>query len=264
MLGFSPAPKRAVAALVALTLSALAAPAAAQPAFTPPLDAPTPIEAPISFALAPGASAACVSRQTLEGADLPVVPEARTRISVEQAEDGLRLRLADPDSDAIDIVLRIAPDGAVTLDPASMLGVSTDAQRQIMSAVLGLAPELQLHRRTLGQDDPLYDPGAIEQIFGQMFTAMAGPGFKPEISGGSYLRGETDMDGRRVVVFRGNFELAEPDLGMRVVVDAIETFDVETGLRAYDEIVIRIPAPPGLDVPEVTLRQISVCTLSGL
>lgn len=238
---------------------ALAGPAAAQPAFSPPLDAPTPIESPISFALAPGASVDCAGFQSVEGAQLPAPPETRIRIAVDAAEGGVRLRLIDLAGSNAEIAVFAGDDGRVAIDPTSDLGAFEGVDQATLAAVAAQIPELKLHRRTFGQEDPLYTPDELEAVFERMFAEMAGPGVRPDISGGSYLRGASSLDGAEMAVFRGAIELADPSLGLRVVVNNVEVFDTATGLRVFSETVIRIPAPPALDVPEVIVRQRVSC-----
>ncbi len=246
----------------AVVAAALAGSALAQPNFSPPIDAPTPLSAPISFELAPGAAADCVGSQSVEGAPLPVPPETRMRLVVEQAPGGVRLRIIDQTGGDIEIALVVSDDGAITLDESTDLGAASDVERETLAAVAGLVPELRLHRRTLDQDDPLYDANEIERVFGDMFAAMAGQGVSPDISGGAFLSGESSLDGARVAVFKTNVTIEDQSVGMRVVIDAVEAYDVATGLRAYAATTMRIPSPPGLDVPEIVLRQSLLCTLS--
>lgn len=248
---------------VAFAVMALGSSALAQIEFNPPLEALNEIESPIPFALRPGTAADCVGRQTVDGADLPVPPETRFRIAVEEGVGGLRYSLTDQSGGAAPIGVLIGADGGLSLDPTTSLGGASPADREAMAAIASLAPELLLHRRTLDQDDSLYRTGEIEVVFGRLFSAIAGASFAPEISGGSFLSGETLFGERRVAVFKGSFEILEASLSMRVVLDTVEVFDVDSSLRVYSDTVVRIPTPPGIEAPEIILRQNVVCT-SGL
>lgn len=235
--------------------------AAAQQSFEPPLDAPAPLAAPVSFELTPGSRSVCVDSQSVEGVPLPAPPEARYELVIEDAGGGVRVRLVDRDATGLEISIVMADDGAITLEESSALGGVSAEEKALIAAVVTQLPELRLHQRTLSQGDSMYELAELEQIFGDMFAAMGGQTARPEISGGSFLTGESDAGGRRVAVFGGTIEVSAPGDGLTITQDVQEAYDVETGLRVYSNITARMPAPPGVDATEIVFRQTTVCAL---
>lgn len=235
------------AAPLGLAAAAFALAAArAQPAFSPPLEHPTPIESPARFALVPGTRADCVvwtRAETATGVEAEVGD--RRLVTVDAAGPDLRVSVrekVDEPEWAVDLVARIDPAGGVTLEPGSIATGSEVAgsDPDIVAGVSSLVTEIGLHGRTLEQGEIAMTAEDLENALSlsreyRSLREGYGDGLRIEISGQYRLIGESRADGRRVYVFEVDYaarmSLSGEDaaLGMR----GYDAIDAETSLTAY-------------------------------
>lgn len=232
------------------------------PNFDPPLDAPAPLIAPVEMALTPGARATCASREWISGADAPRPAQARVVIEVSAAENGVRLRVAEPQFGLFDYTAVKTADGAIALEQAVRLGEEAPEAEALAAALAKLAPELRLHGRTLSEGDALFDNREIAALFAETAASIDGGVSTPLVRGGVTLAGETVADGRRVLVFATDLTLAAPPQGLTIGLVGHEAFDIDTGLRLYADATIEIRTDvEGRPSSGFVIRQEVVCAL---
>lgn len=241
-------------------LSGALAPAVAQ-TFSPPLGSPAELTGPISFKLVAGTSSSCTDTQSIEGVAVPAPPASSYRLVVEEADDGLRVRLISNQNGPVEIALLVPEAGEPRLENASFANGATEQEQRILETVVTQLPELRLHNRTLNKGDDIYVTDELEDILGQTFVAMGGQTEKPDIEGGLLLVGESVSGGHRVAVFQGSISLSAPEDGYKFTQDVTEAYDVETGLRLYSDIVARMPAPEGVDIEEIVFKLSTRCSI---
>ncbi len=252
-------PRRSSVA-VAWAALLVAGAAGAQPAFSPPLDAPTPLAAPVAMALAPGAAAECVTETFVEGANTPPPPPSALTISIDEAPNGVRVRIVER-AGLFDVTLLVSDAGEVSLG-APMEG-AFGFGAQLLEQAEQLLPEVRVHRRTLAQGDEILSAEDVAELMSAAMGAVAGQDAALDVSGGSRLVGESSLDGRRVIVFDSEVVVGMPAERVTLFLDGVDAYDAATGLRLYSDIRIRIESPPETGAQTLTYAQILVCSLTS-
>lgn len=234
--------------------------AVAQPGFTPPLDSPTPIASPVTLSLLPGASVECTTSGVITGVDLPPPPETSVVIAVEEAPNGVRVRARDGFGMS-DISVLITDAGEVSFDDSSRLPPGMVITEEDIEQAAQILPEIRIHNRTLGQDDPVLTGDEVAGLVAAMMGApMAGATM--DASGASVLTGESSFNGRRVIVFDTMIEVVETTEGIRMTLNGVDAYDAETALRVYASHVIRVEPPAGVSMPPIVIDQTITCALT--
>ncbi len=253
--------RRAVAAAFCPALVLLGAGAVAQPSFAPPLDAATPLAAPAEFRLLPGTGVDCVvtTIEAIAGGEQTRIVERRS-IAVESAPGGLRVHVIETGQDPVDVVARIDPSGAVTVeDGAVIFGRSTfGPDDDVLGALVALVPELALHGRTLGQSETLLSGDDIAKAF-----ALAPEGLSFDSDGAFRLVGESRADGRRVYVFQGDYTFRETAFDVTIEVDGFDAYAADTGLPVYASYALAFFEPQSGSAPYATAALEMICGFAG-
>lgn len=248
------------AAIAAVALTAGAA--QAQTRFTPPLDRPTPLAAPVAMALQPGAAAECVSEASITGMDLPSPPPSRTNLTVSDSADGVILRVVEG-AGLYDITLLIAEDGTVTLGEGSRMSGADLLGPNFLDQAAQLMPEVRIHRRTLAQGDSIVDEEEVSQLIAGALGPLASENAQIDVTGGSVVAGESATSaGRRVIVFDSEITLSVPSEGVDVRLIGVDAYDAETALRVYSNYTMNVAMPPAAGIPELVFNQTLNCELT--
>lgn len=257
---------------LAAALSLSAAAANAQTTFNPPLNAATPLSAPVYLEMQPGWRSDCVMTMTADDANFPPLPPTPMSFVVTAADAGVNVTMTDGMS-GMEFAMYLGDDGTVTFDDAAFrdLGLTEAQLDAIREQTSNLVREAAFHRRTLAQDEVVFNAEDLSGIFGALLEGMP-PGLSLELDGQSVVAGQSVANGRTVLVFKSDLDMfmsmseGGQNLELSIAVSGYDAIDLETGLYVHSEYDMLMTFPPDPNIPFETLamQMNQPCTLAPL